>query len=252
MNRLKPTILTLTSLFLLTSIAAPLLCTACTKDKLSPKRATISTLVLSTKAKEGCVTAVCEYRGFISLDSSLSGAKQHLYEGIVIRSDQAHEAFIARIPKRQIYGKLPSDNPLLKRPPVDYSRYIMVIAVSADMRVRPRIDAVMRTASGLTVKVVLPDIGSMIRAPRYSAIGSYLAVVVPKVAGTVGFTFTAGPKRPPPHVRSSAANPRWTGSSQRKQMGSDTRTLHMPLGDWMQADPWWDKIGGRCTMKMRV
>jgi len=116
---------------------------------------------------------------------------------LVIRDQAAYDAFVDTLPTQRIQKKQPappSDDPLLKRPAVDFTQHMLLVALRDDMYVGPVIRAVRPVASDLLVEVDHPDPGETVYAARAMGVGTYHAVKVPRVDGEVRWTLTSSPQ----------------------------------------------------------
>ena len=146
-----------------------------------------------TKKNAGTkVPVVVSYRGLIyamSYDRNfreVKGPTEH-----IIKTDAEYEAFLRKIPKRTITKTNPpppSKDPLLKKPPIDFGKHMMLVAIRPDsMYVTPQIESAVASKDGLLVHILDPDLGETRFLNQMQGIGTYLAVVVPKHKGSVKF-----------------------------------------------------------------
>jgi hypothetical protein len=115
--------------------------------------------------------------GLVRLQPGVAPPKQDTF---VIRDDDAWQIFLDRIPRERVQMKQPappSDDPLLARPPVDFTRDMVVVVILGDTLDRPGIERVVLEGDVLHVTYVLPAPG---RGARPLGIGSYAAAVVPR------------------------------------------------------------------------
>ncbi|MFP6884134.1 MAG: hypothetical protein VCA40_06855 [Roseibacillus sp.] len=110
---------------------------------------------------------------------------------IIIRTQADYEAFVARLPQRQITKTNPappSDDPLLKKPAIDFENNIMLVAIRSDsMYVSPQFESIVADKNALIVRISDPDLGETGSANQQGGIGTYQAVVVPKRKGPIQF-----------------------------------------------------------------
>ena len=110
---------------------------------------------------------------------------------MIIKTQAQYEAFVGKIPKRTISKTNPappSKDPLLKKPAIDFSKYVMLVAVRPDsMYVTPQIESVVAGKDALLVHILDPDLGETRFLNQMQGIGTYLAVVVPKHKGPIQF-----------------------------------------------------------------
>jgi hypothetical protein len=105
-------------------------------------------------------------------------------ESLIIRDEAAYQALIERIPRYQI-GKSepvpPSKDPLLRRPPLDFTREMLLVAIRGDsMYVPPRIENIESSAQTLRISVSYPPLGDAAYHAQPLEIGSYSAWRVPR------------------------------------------------------------------------
>lgn len=175
------------------------------RPKGAQPRAALAKTATKVAAKQplkvaGAALAIAKsYTGRVRLAMKMPGAKAEASGGQVLRDQASYEAFIKRIPTKRVTKRRPappSDDPLLKRPAVDFGKQMVIVFDRDDMYVGPQIVRVVAKGSGAVVKVVLPDPGKSAMMARVMDVGTYHAVVVPKVSGEVSFEVTAGPKKP--------------------------------------------------------
>jgi Tol biopolymer transport system component len=110
---------------------------------------------------------------------------------MIIKTQADYESFVAKIPKRTISKTNPappSKDPLLKKPPIDFGKHMMLVAVRADsMYINPKLEFVVAEKNALIVRILDPDLGDTRFANQMQGIGTYLAVVVPKRKGPIQF-----------------------------------------------------------------
>jgi len=98
---------------------------------------------------------------------------------------------VGKIPKRTISKTNPappSKDPLLKKPAIDFSKHVMLVAVQPDsMYVTPQIESLTVDKDTLLVHILDPDLGETRFLNQMQGIGTYLAVVVPKHKGPIQF-----------------------------------------------------------------
>jgi hypothetical protein len=102
-------------------------------------------------------------------------------ETLVISDQAAYDAFVSRLPTSEITPTQPappSTDPYLKHPPIDFSRFTLVVAVRADsMYVPPRITEVV-FSDPPTVGVEHPPLGDAAFAAAQQGVGTYDAAVI--------------------------------------------------------------------------
>ena len=110
---------------------------------------------------------------------------------MIIQTQAQYEAFVGKIPKRTISKtnpSPPSKDPLLKKPPIDFSKHMMLVAVRANsMYVTPKLESVVVGKDTLLVHILDPDLGETRFLNQMQGIGTYLAVVVRKHKGPIQF-----------------------------------------------------------------
>ena len=110
---------------------------------------------------------------------------------MIIKTQAQYETFVGKIPKRTISKtnpSPPSKDPLLKKPPIDFSKHMMLVAVRANsMYVTPQIESVVAGKDALLVNILDSDLGETRFLNQMQGIGTYLAVVVPKHKGSIQF-----------------------------------------------------------------
>ena len=110
----------------------------------------------------------------------------------VIRDQAAYDQFVGQIPTKRVQKRQPappSEDPLLKKPAVDFAKHMLLVVGRDDMYVGPKIASVSRNDAGLAVVVELPDPGDSAMAARVLGMGRYHAVKVERVEGPVKWTF---------------------------------------------------------------
>ena len=131
---------------------------------------------------EGCIWATGLDRNFLKVTGPTE---------MIIRTDAEYEAFLRKIPKRTISKTNPvppSKDPLLKKPPIDFGKHMMLVAVRANsMYVTPQFESVVAGKHGLLVHILDPDLGETRFLNQMQGIGTYVAVVVPKHMGSIKF-----------------------------------------------------------------
>jgi len=104
--------------------------------------------------------------------------------GRVIRDQAGYDALVATLPKRRVQMKQPAplnDDPLLKKPKIDFSRQMLVVAIRHSMFHGPKIRRVLLVRGRELIVEILHESpeGIMAMASR-SDVGTYEAVVVPR------------------------------------------------------------------------
>jgi dipeptidyl aminopeptidase/acylaminoacyl peptidase len=148
-------------------------------------------LPTENKAKPG-IPVVDSYEGRIRATSfdrnfrKVTGPTE-----MIVKTQADYEAFVAKIPKRQITKTNPappSNDPLLKKPAIDFGKHVMLVAIRANsMYVTPKLESVVADKDALLVHILDPDLGETRFLNQMQGISTYLAVVVPKHMGSVKF-----------------------------------------------------------------
>jgi hypothetical protein len=117
----------------------------------------------------------------------------------VIRTQAEYESFVGRIPTHEISMTNPapeSDDPLLKLPPVDFSKVMLLVAERDSMYVGPQLGAPKQDGGAWEVHVTFPDEGGAAMAARVYGVGTYHLKVVARFEGEVAFKLQRQPKKP--------------------------------------------------------
>ena len=135
---------------------------------------------------------VASYRGLIHAMSydrkfrEVKGATE-----MIIKTQADYEAFVGKIPKRTISKtnpSPPSNDPLLKKPPIDFGKHMMLVAVRANsMYVSPKLESIAVEKGTMFVHILDPDLGETRFLNQMQGIGTYLALIVPKHEGPMKF-----------------------------------------------------------------
>jgi len=140
---------------------------------------------------EGCIRAT----GFDHNFRKVTGPTE-----MVIKTQADYEAFLRKIPKQTISKTNPappSKDPLLKKPPIDFGKHVMLVAIRANsMYDTPKLEAVVADKDALLVHILDPDLGETRFLNQMQGIGTYLAVVVPKHKGPIKFLREKGKPDP--------------------------------------------------------
>jgi len=160
---------------------------------------------LQIEKKTGAkLPVVASYRGLIhamSYDRNFRELKGPTER--IIRTEAEYDDFLRKIPKRTISKtnpSPPSNDPLLKKPPVDFEKHMMLVAVRANsMYVTPKLESVAVEKGTMFVHVLDPDLGDTRFLNQMQGIGTYLALVVPKHAGPIKFLRKKG--KPAPRLK---------------------------------------------------
>lgn len=146
--------------------------------------ALLASLSAPSRAQE--VKASVTYDGVICVSGPVETKTVPSAEAI--RTQAALDAFVARIPTKQItpmHPAPPSDDPLLKHPQVDFGRYTAVAVFALTVNDKPEMTRLERKGDGLivTVKRTGPPDPDMMQRPL--GIGRYQLVLVPHFSGAV-------------------------------------------------------------------
>jgi hypothetical protein len=108
----------------------------------------------------------------------------------VIRSPAEFEAFRSAIPTKRVQKRQPappSTDPLLGDPKFDFSTHSLIVVKRPSMYVHPEIERVEARGTGAHVLYRLPPLGDTIHAAAVMDMGTYCAVLVPKIEGKVTY-----------------------------------------------------------------
>lgn len=146
--------------------------------------ALLASLSAPSRAQE--VKASATYSGVINLGGPVEIKKIPPAEAI--RTQAALDAFIQRIPAKQItpmHPAPPSEDPLLKHPKIDFTRSTAVVVYALTVNDVPEVTRLQRKRDGLivTVKRTGPPNPDMMERPL--GIGRYQLVLVPRFSGAV-------------------------------------------------------------------
>ena len=147
-----------------------------------------ATATASANAATSAPTIAKQWTGRISLAFDKPGGKPKPPKPQVITDQAGYDAFVANIPKKTITKKSPappSNDPLLKKPPIDFSKHVLVVAARGDtMYASPKI-ALAVTGGKLVITVTHPPDEGM--GAQAMGIGSYRAVLIDKPTMPVEF-----------------------------------------------------------------
>ncbi|GMU58115.1 MAG: hypothetical protein AMXMBFR33_72610 [Candidatus Xenobia bacterium] len=143
-------------------------------------------LLLMMTAGPALIVPRAQFQGFLSV----GGPGQSNPPGglLVIRDQKAFDAFVDRIPSEQITPTRPappSDDPLLKRPRIDFSRSTVVVAYSGSMLTRVSIEKLALGADGksVTATVKREPVDEVASVPL--GVGRYHCVVIDRRDGEI-------------------------------------------------------------------
>jgi len=115
---------------------------------------------------------------------------------LVIRSAEEFAAFASAIPKKRVQKRQPappSNDPLLKDPQLDFATQSLIVIQRPSMYVNPEIERVEARGAGAHVLYRLPPLGDTVHAAAVMDMGTYAAVLVPKIEGEVSFELLPNP-----------------------------------------------------------
>lgn len=147
------------------------------------------------------VPVIARYAGRIETLALDNASKQEvvLDAPVIVRNARDYDAFVARIPAREISKTNPSPpsaDPLLKKPEFDFQKQMLIAVICAQsMYLPPEIASVRAAGDALEVTVVERERGGWTSLNEARGIGTYSAVVVAKCAGAVKFV-TQPARRP--------------------------------------------------------
>ena len=134
------------------------------------------------------IQVITSYHGRVALDLTDQGSGR---SEMIIRSQADYEGFLTMIPKRQITRTKPappSEDPLLKHPPIDFENSMMLVAIRSDsMYVTPEFKSITSDKNGLSVRITDPELGDTKALNQQEGIGTYQAVIIPHREGLITF-----------------------------------------------------------------
>ncbi len=126
------------------------------------------------------ITTVERYAGQILVTGPVIGAPV----GRVIRDQAGYDALVATIPKFRVQMKQPAPpnkDPLLKKPKIDFTRHMLVVALRRNMYYGPKITRVLLARGRELIVDILYESPERIHGLASRAdVGRYEAVVVPR------------------------------------------------------------------------
>ncbi len=138
-----------------------------------------------TEASDPTITA--RWRGQVHVGASAPGAEPVGLERIVIRDEAAYRAFVERIPTARVQMRQPappSDDPLLARPVIDFTREVIVAVVRPlTVSAAPALSLAMVDGT-LQVRYTAPPIPP---EARPYGIGAYAALRISRPPGPIVF-----------------------------------------------------------------
>lgn len=109
----------------------------------------------------------------------------------VVKSDAEYATFIGQIPTKRIQMRQPapdSEDPMLKRPPVDFATQMLLVVRSGSLHQVPEITEVLDSPDEREVIYTIPAVENLEMMAQPSGVGRYAAVLVAKEDGAVRFT----------------------------------------------------------------
>jgi hypothetical protein len=108
-----------------------------------------------------------------------------------VSNDAEYDAFIAEIPTKRIQMRQPapdSDDPMLKRPPVDFSTQMLVVVRSRSIHLFPEIVEVLDKGAEREVVYTIPSVENLSMMSQPGGVGRYAAALVARTEGEVRFS----------------------------------------------------------------
>ena len=134
------------------------------------------------------IQVITSYHGRVALDLTDQGSG---LSEVIIRSQADYEDVLTKLPKRQITRTKPappSEDPLLKQPPIDFENSMMLVAIRSDsMYVAPEFKSITSDKNGLSVRITDPELGDTKALNQQEGIGTYQAVIIPHREGLITF-----------------------------------------------------------------
>ena len=136
--------------------------------------------------------------GLVSLEAPPPGLGNDVPASLtlVIRSAEELAAFTSAIPTKRVQKRQPappSTDPLLKDPQLDFSTQSLIVIKRPSMYIGPEIERVEARGTGAHVLYRLPPLGETVYAAAVMDMGTYAAVLVPKIEGEVTFEVLPNP-----------------------------------------------------------
>lgn len=112
----------------------------------------------------------------------------------VIRSTNEYNLFVGRLPALEPLNTKgndhPNDDPLFRKPPIDFGKYMMVAVVRDNMYLAARITRVAVSNQNVIVEYTEEELGGWASCQQEGGLGMYCAVVFPKTGKLVQFKGT--------------------------------------------------------------
>lgn len=155
-----------------------------------------SSLSLPVRVDESAVRILAKYQGVIHTRADFfldddGKPTSPLPDQIIIKSQADYDRFVARIPASVPLATKgadhANDDPLRKKPVIDFSQNMMIVVVQKESMYRcPDIISITRPDGGLVVTYAMPDLRQYAGAQE-DGNGTYCAVIVPRSDGAVTF-----------------------------------------------------------------
>lgn len=147
--------------------------------------------------EEGAVIQIEQtFTGWVSMGMPGPGADVPASGTRVIQSAEEFQSFVSAIPTKRIQKRQPappSNDPLLKDPQLDFSTHTMIVIERSSMYIGPEIERVEAKGTGAHVLYRLPPLGETVYAAAVMDMGTYVAILVPKLEGEVSFELAPNP-----------------------------------------------------------
>jgi hypothetical protein len=138
------------------------------------------------------------YTGQVSLPSPAPNEPAADLPMRVIRDAASFEQLVRMIPVTQITKRRPSppsDDPLLERPDIDWSKHMMVVVFRANtMYVPPKLERPRQQNGKLVLELSHPPLGDTANAAAMMGIGTYCAIVIDRFDGDVALRAVDAPR----------------------------------------------------------
>lgn len=108
-----------------------------------------------------------------------------------VKNDSEYDAFIAQIPTKRIQMRQPapdSEDPMLKRPAVDFETQMLLVVRSGSIHQVPEITEVLDSPDEREVIYTIPAVENLEMMAQPRGTGRYAAVLVSRTDGRVRFT----------------------------------------------------------------
>lgn len=121
----------------------------------------------------------------------LSEFEAELSTSSTVKNDAEYDAFIAQIPTKRIQMRQPapdSDDPMLKRPAIDFSSQMLVVVRSSSLYEVPEIVKILDRGDEREVVYTIPPVENLYDCCQPGATGRYAAALVARTEGEVRFS----------------------------------------------------------------